>query len=122
MLLAELVLVALFVSLVVVLVWAARAALQAAPGPARLPSRRRAQLAAAVSQARWAAAHDEVDGATRILLRRGYTGLDGMPVVLEQRVFDTVRADETAWESRFTEAMSAARFRCAYLNAEESLG
>ena len=33
-----------------------------------------------------------------------------------------VSAADPAWEARFIEAMSGARFRCAYLNAEESPG
>ena len=64
--------------------------------------------------------HDEVDGVTRVLVRRIYTGLDGRPAVLEERVLETFSAQDPAWEARFTEAMSAARFRCAYLNAEEA--
>ena len=103
--------------------------------PARLGCRRREQTRqptpeqaqhteadAPVGQTRWTAAHDEVDGVTRILLRRSYTGLDGMPVVLEERLFATFPAADPAWEARFTEAMSGARFRCAYLNTEESPG
>jgi hypothetical protein len=85
-----------------------------------LPSRRRAELAAAIAQARWTPGHDEVDGTTRVLVRRTYTGLDGRPVVLEERVLETFPAQDPAWEARFTEAMSTARFRCAYLNAEEA--
>jgi hypothetical protein len=85
-----------------------------------LPSRQRAELAAAIAQARWVPGHDEVDGETRILLRRVYTGLDGRPEVLEARVLETFPAHDPAWEARFTEAMSTARFRCAYLNAEDS--
>lgn len=87
---------------------------------ASLPSRQRALVAAAVAEARWAPAHDEVDGTTRILLRRTYTGLDGLPAVLDERVLETFPAQDPAWEARFTEAMSTARYRCAYLNAEES--
>jgi hypothetical protein len=89
-----------------------------AAGP--LPSRQRAELAAAIAQARWVPGHDEVDGTTRILVRRAYTGLDGRPAVLEERVLETFPAQDPAWEARFTEAMSTARFRCAYLNAEEA--
>ena len=85
-----------------------------------LPSRQRAELAAAIAQARWVPGHDEVDGTTRVLVRRLYTGLDGRPTVLEERVLETFPAQDPAWEARFTEAMSAARFRCAYLNAEEA--
>jgi hypothetical protein len=118
-LLAELTLVALLVGLIVVLVWGSRTALRSATEPAALPARDRQRLAAAVAAARWAPAHDEVDGVTRVLLRRSYTGLDGLPAVLEERVFSTFAATDPAWESRFTEAMSNARFRCAYLNAEE---
>jgi hypothetical protein len=55
-----------------------------------------------------------------VLLRRTYTGLDGRPAVLEERVLETFPAQDPAWEALFTEAMSRARFRCAYLNAEES--
>jgi hypothetical protein len=117
--LAELTLVALLVGLVVVLVWGSRTALQSGAGIPRLPGRARAELAAAVAAAHWVPAHDEVDGVTRVLLRRTYTGLDGLPAVLEQRVFATFPAGDPAWESRFTEEMSNARFRCAYLNAEE---
>jgi hypothetical protein len=88
-------------------------------GVAALPSRQRAELAAAIAQARWAPAHDEVDGTTRVLVRRAYTGLDGRPVVLEVRVLETFPAQDPAWEVTFTEAMARARFRCSYLNTEE---
>jgi hypothetical protein len=93
-----------------------------AGGPARLPSRQRAELAAAIARARWVPAHDEVDGMTRVLLRRTYTGLDGRPELLEERVLETFPATDPAWEARFTEAMSRARMRCTYLNNEESAG
>ena len=118
--LLELALIAIVVGVVVLvggMVWAALR--QGAGGPAALPARRRAELAAAVERARWAPAHDEVDGTTRVLLRRTYTGLDGLPVVLEERVLETFPAQDPAWEALFTEAMSKARFRCEYLNAEE---
>jgi hypothetical protein len=85
-----------------------------------LPSRQRAELAAAIEQAQWVPAHDEVDGVTRVLVRRTYVGLDGRPEVLDERVLETFPAQDPAWEARFTEAMSAARFRCTYLNAEEA--
>jgi hypothetical protein len=83
-----------------------------------LPGARR-QAVTAASRARWAPAHDEVDGMTRVLLRRSRAGPDGLPTVLEDRVFTMFPADDPAWEARFTEGMSNARFRCAYLNAEE---
>jgi hypothetical protein len=35
-------------------------------------------------------------------------------------VLETFPAGDPAWEALFTEAMSKARFRCSYLNAEES--
>jgi hypothetical protein len=35
-------------------------------------------------------------------------------------VLETFPAQDPAWEGRFTEAMSRARFRCSYLNAEEA--
>ena len=91
---------------------------QSSPAAPR-PSRQRAELAAAVARARWVPAHDEVDGTTRILVRRTYTGLDGLPAVLDERVLETFPAQDPAWEAHFTEAMSNARYRCAYLNAEE---
>ena len=119
--LIELALVALVVGLLVLGGWAIWRALQReATGSGRLPGRARGELAAAIAQARWVPAHDEVDGTTRVLLRRTYTGLDGRPAVLEERVLETFPAQDPAWEARFTEAMSNARFRCAYLNAEES--
>jgi hypothetical protein len=90
-----------------------------AGGVARLPSRQRAELAAAIAHARWVPAHDEVDGTTRVLVRRSYTGLDGRPVVLDERVIETFPAQDPAWEVSFTEAMARARFRCSYLNTEE---
>ena len=86
-----------------------------------LPAARRPALAAP-ARATWAAAHDEVDGVTRVLLRRSRPGPDGEPVVLEERVFATFPSDDPAWEARFTEAMAGARFRCRYLDAEESAG
>lgn len=83
-----------------------------------LPPAQRAEVAAAIEAARWAPAHDEVDGVTRVLVRKAYTGLDGHPVVLEERVIGTFPADDPGWEVRFIEGMSQARFRCTYLNAE----
>jgi hypothetical protein len=103
-------------------VWSARPAVPPAPGRQRLSAREQARLADAVARARWAPAHDEVDGETRVLLRRSYPGPDGLPVVLEQRVYTAFPATDPAWESLFTEAMSGARFRCSYLNAEDSTG
>ena len=91
-------------------------------GQTALPARERAWLADSIAAARWGPGHDEVGGQTRILLRRTYTGLDGRPAVLEERVLETFPADDPSWEARFTEAMSRARFRCAYLNGEESGG
>jgi hypothetical protein len=118
--LIEFVLVALVLALFVIAGWALWGALRrASGGSAALPARERVELAAAISQARWAPAHDEVDGVTRVLVRRAYTGLDGRPVVLEERVLETFPAGDPAWEALFTEAMSKARFRCSYLNAEE---
>jgi hypothetical protein len=117
--LIELVVVLAVLGLFVSVGWALWGALQRGDtGP--LPSRRRAELAAAIAQARWMPGHDEIDGTTRVLVRRVYTGLDGRPTVLEERVLETFPARDPAWEARFTEAMSAARFRCAYLNAEEA--
>jgi hypothetical protein len=122
--LAEFVLVALVVGLLALGGWVFWTALRSdtggASGARRLPSRARAELAAAIEQARWVPAHDEVDGTTRVLLRRAYTGLDGRPVVLEERVLETFSAGDPAWEALFTEAMAKARYRCSYLNAEES--
>lgn len=116
--LIELVVVLAVLGLFVSVGWALWGALQRdATGP--LPSRQRAELAAAIAQARWMPGHDEVDDMTRVLVRRVYTGLDGRPAVLEERVLETFPARDPAWEARFTEAMSTARFRCAYLNAEE---
>ncbi|TYP86179.1 hypothetical protein [Blastococcus xanthinilyticus] len=84
-----------------------------------LPARERAWRERAVAAARWSAAHDEVDGVTRVLLRRVCPGPDGHPEVLEERVFDSFPAQDPMWEARFTEAMAGARFRCSYLNTEE---
>ena len=102
-------------------VWSTRPAVPPAAGRRRLTGPQ-AQLADAVTRARWAPAHDEVDGETRVLLRRSYIGPDGLPVVLEDRVYTTFSAADPAWVARFTEAMSGARFRCSYLNAEDSAG
>ena len=100
--------------------WVAFRSLTGGPRPAALPARRRAELTAAIERARWVPAHDEVDGVTRVLVRRTYVGLDGRPEVLDERVLETFPAQDPAWEARFTEAMARARFRCSYLNAEES--
>jgi hypothetical protein len=95
----------------------------AVPRPAaaagRLPTSRRDQRALTPVPARWVPAHDEVDGTTRVLLRRSAPGPDGHPQVLEERVFETFPARDPLWEARFTEAMAGARFRCRYLNAED---
>ena len=88
-------------------------------GPRVLPPWDRARQERAIAAARWTTAHDEVDGETRVLLRRTCTGLDGRPEVLDERVFETFPAQDPLWEARFTEAMARARFRCRYLNAEE---
>jgi hypothetical protein len=100
-------------------VWSVRPTVSTGPGPGR-SSIRRAQVAGSAATARWTPAHDEVAGETRVLLRRSYVGPDGLPVVLEDRVYTAFSATDPAWESLFTEAMSGARFRCSYLNAEES--
>jgi hypothetical protein len=99
--------------------WTLWNALRTSPAGA-LPSRQRAELAASIAGARWVPAHEEVDGTTRVLVRKVYTGLDGRPVVQDERVLETFPAGDPAWEARFTEAMSAARYRCDYLNAEEA--
>jgi hypothetical protein len=122
--LAEVAIVALVIGLLVLGGWVFWTALRSdtagLPGRGVLPPRARAELAAAIQQARWQPAHDEVDGVTRVLLRRSYIGLDGRPAVLEERVLETFPAADPAWEALFTEAMAKARYRCAYLNAEES--
>jgi hypothetical protein len=121
--LAEFALIALVIGLLVLGGWvfwqALRGDIGRTPGGPRLPPRPRAELAAAIGQARWVPGHDEVDGVTRVLLRRTYTGLDGRPAVLEERVLETFPAADPAWEALFTESMAKARYRCAYLNAEE---
>jgi hypothetical protein len=118
--LMELLVLAISVGLVVLLGWAVWTAVRGGSrGPGVLPSRERAEIAAAIAQARWVPGHDEVDGTTRVLVRRAYTGLDGHPVVLEERVIESFPAGDPAWEALFTEAMSKARFRCSYLNTEE---
>jgi hypothetical protein len=118
--LVELLFFALAAGLFLLLGWTVWTAVRGGVGrTAALPPRERAQIAAAIAQARWAPGHDEVDGTTRVLVRRSYTGLDGLPVVLEERVLESFPADDPAWEALFTEAMSKARFRCSYLNTEE---
>jgi hypothetical protein len=123
--LGELVVLLVFLGLVGVGGWALWNYLRrdaVGSGQVALPARERAWLADSIAAARWGPGHDEVDGQTRILLRRTYTGLDGQPVVLEERVLETFPGQDPSWEVRFTEAMSHARFRCAYLNGEESAG
>ena len=117
--LIELALILAVLAVFVIVGWTLWGALQRS-ATAPLPGRQRAELAAAITQARWVPGHDEVDGTTRVLLRRTYTGLDGRPAVLDERVLETFPSHDPAWEARFTEAMSTARFRCAYLNAEEA--
>ena len=120
MVLVDLLVVLLVAGLLVLGGWTVWSAMRSpGPGPARLPGRDRAWLADQIARARWSPAHDEVDGTTRVLVRRSYVGLDGRPAVLEERVLDTFPAGDPAWEARFTEAMSRARFRCSYLNAED---
>ena len=118
--LLQLVLVLAVLWLLGILGWTIWTAVRPRDPGSTLPGRQRAELAAAVAQARWVPAHDEVDGTTRVLVRRTYYGLDGLPVVLDERVLETFPAQDPAWEARFTEAMAAARYRCTYLNAEES--
>ena len=118
--LAELLFLALAAGLFLLVGWTVWTAVRGGVrGTGALPTRERAEIAAAIAQARWVPGHDEVDGTTRVLVRRSYTGLDGHPVVLEERVLESFPADDAAWEARFTEAMSKARFRCSYLNTEE---
>ena len=123
--LAELLGVLLALGVVVALVWGLTAVVRRGAlgnGAPLLPARERALVAEAIARARWVPGHDEVDGETRVLVRRLYTGLDGRPEVLEERVLETFPAQDPAWEARFTEAMSRARFRCTYLNGEEQAG
>lgn len=117
--LIELALLLLVLTAIGTVGWALWNALRSGAAGA-LPTRQRAELAAAIDRARWLPAHDEVDGTTRVLVRKVYTGLDGRPVVLDERVIESFPARDPAWEARFTEAMSAARYRCEYLNAEEA--
>ena len=112
-------------ALAAVVVLLGRAVLPAGPAEARgsrLPARRRRAVAEAIAGARWAAAHDERDGVTRVLLRRSCTGPDGWPLVVEERVLTTIASAAPDWEPRFTEAMAQARFRAGYLNAEDAAG
>jgi hypothetical protein len=118
--LAELLFLALAAGLFLLVGWVVWTAVRGGVrGSGALAPRERAEIAAALAHARWVPGHDEVDGTTRVLVRRAYTGLDGLPVVLEERVLESFPADDAAWEVLFTEAMSKARFRCSYLNAEE---
>ncbi len=117
-----LLLVAALAALAVLVGRATSPALPSGRRGVRLPARERAQIARALETARWAAAHDEQDGTTRVLLRRACTGPDGWPLVLEERVFATIAASDPDWEPQFTEAMAQARFRCDYLNTEEAAG
>jgi hypothetical protein len=119
MALVELLVWLVFLSLFVGGVWLLRNWVIGGSG-GRISARQRAELAQSIARARWAPAHDEREGATRVLLRRSYIGPDGLPVVLEERVLESFPAADPAWEALFTEAMSKARFRCEYLNAEES--
>ncbi|MGY1841175.1 MULTISPECIES: hypothetical protein [unclassified Modestobacter] len=91
-------------------------------GPPALPEGDRALRAQAIATARWTTAHDEVDGVTRVLLRRAFVGPDGRPEVLEERVFESFPSRDPLWEARFTEAMAGARLRCQWLNTEDGLG
>lgn len=122
MALVDLAVLAVLMGLVIVGILALWAAMRAPGGAGRLSERDRVWLADQIARARWAPAHDEVEGATRVLLRRSYLGLDGRPAVLEERVLESFPASDPAWEARFTEAMARARFRCTYLNAEELPG
>jgi hypothetical protein len=118
-------LLVVIVALAALVVLLGRATLPALPSGRRgdrLPHRQRAEFARAVAGARWAAAHDEHDGVTHVLIRRSCTGPDGLPLVLEERDFASFPADDPLWEARFTEAMAQARYRCDYLNAEEAAG
>ena len=116
-------LVVVVVALGALLVWTGRLTLPStgrrAVGPA---PRDRAVVTQALAAARWSAAHDEQDGVTRVLLRRSATGPDGWPLVLEERVFTTFPASAPDWEPRFTEAMAQARYRCEYVNTEDTAG
>jgi hypothetical protein len=117
--LGELLVFALTIGLLGFGVWFVWTLLVSRTGAGALPGRQRAELAAAIEQAHWAPGHDEVEGTTRVLVRRTYIGLDGHPATLEERVIETFPANDAAWEVLFTEAMAKARFRCQYLNAEE---
>jgi hypothetical protein len=118
--LAAVVLVVVLALVLVWVTWPERSLWSLVAGErSALPPRQRARMVEVLAAARWAPAHDEVDGRTRVLLRRSCAGLDGLPVVLEDRVFSEFPADDPAWEALFTEAMAGARFRCGYLNAEE---
>lgn len=119
MALVDLAVLAVLMGLVIVGVVSLWAAMRSPREGGHLSERDRLWLADQIARARWAPAHDEREGLTRVLLRRSYLGLDGKPAVLDERVLESFPATDPAWEAHFTEAMARARFRCTYLNAEE---
>ncbi len=120
-LLAALLVVALLAGLAVWVVNELRSPAMGGGVPVRrISTRDREFRQRSIAAARWTTAHDEVDGVTRVLVRRTCTGLDGRPEVLEERVFASFPALDPLWEGRFTEAMAGARFRCQFLNAEDA--
>jgi hypothetical protein len=94
-------------SLVGVIVYAvvSRAAQGSAPRP--LPS---------TVGARWQVTHYEVNGATRVVLRKVLP--DGATVV-DEHVVASLPVDDPDYDSRFLEAMAQARQRLALFESEE---
>jgi hypothetical protein len=65
---------------------------------------------------RWQTAHYEVDGATRVVVRKVLP--DGVTVVDEQLVA-TVPVDDPGYDASFLDAMARARERLALFEAED---
>lgn len=93
----------------------------AGPRPRPLPDLA-AQRARELEQARWKAAHYELDGVTHVVVQKTVPGVTGDPEVVDRREVRTVHPDDPHWEATFTDAMADARVRAEYLNAEESAG
>jgi len=85
-------------------------------GTIRLLTRPQHEPRPVTDAGRWRIAHHDVDGVTRVVLRKVSSSGAG---VLDEHLVATVHVDDPEYDAKFLTAMAAARERQALFEAEE---